>query len=244
MFKQLYIDYVLTNRDFFPAAPFVQVHWSVQISSPRSMLWARSVLIALNAIARYKKGRKGSSGTSLFLCPPIRMCLSVFALWTWLHTAHSWQCTVHSWQCTVHSIQLTQSYCRLIQSQLAQPNCTSTENTASSPSSKQTSIKVSGCRTVLRPEHCLLGKGFLVALVAGWESFLSDNLEIFDTNFEPKFAQIYSEISPVSLEFYNAAKNNTREFSATLISLQQIYWDLGEETQRAHWPPFGPTSVF
>ena len=171
MFKQLYIDYVLTNRDFFPAAPFVQVHWSVQISSPRSMLWARSVLIALNAIARYKKGRKGSSGTSLFLCPPIRMCLSVFALWTWLHTAHSWQCTVHSWQCTVHSIQLTQSYCRLIQSQLAQPNCTSTENTASSPSSKQTSIKVSGCRTVLRPEHCLLGKGFLVALVAGWESF-------------------------------------------------------------------------
>ena len=159
--------------------------------------------------------------------------------------AHSTQLTMHSWQCTVHSIQLTQSYCRFIlQSQLAQPNCTSTENTASSPSSKQTSIKVSGCRTVLRPEHCLLGKGVLVALVAGRESFLSDNLEIFDTNFEPKFAQIYSEISPVSLEFYNAAKNNTREFSVTSISLQQIYWDLGEETQRAHWPPFGPTSVF
>ena len=103
MFKQLYIDYVLTNRDFFPAAPFVQVHWSVEISSPRSMVWARSVLIALNAIARYKKGRKGSSVTSLFLCPPIRMCLSVFALWTWLHTAHSWQCTVDSAQCTLYS---------------------------------------------------------------------------------------------------------------------------------------------
>ena len=80
----------------------------------------------------------------------------------------------------------------------------------------------------------------------GWRVgiFLSDNLKILDTYFEPKFAQIYSEISPVSLEFYNAAKNNTREFSATSISLQQIYWDLGEETQRAHWPPFGPTSVF
>ena len=95
--------YVLINRDFFSAAPFVQVHWAFQISSPRSLVWARSVLIALNAIARYKKGRKGSSGTSLFLCPPIRMCLSVFALWTWLHTAHSWQCTVDSAQCTLYS---------------------------------------------------------------------------------------------------------------------------------------------